>query len=72
MMDTRTGEYALLDWSEFEKKVAAPPEPHQVLVTGTIEEIETLSRAIRRTSAEDEARRARRKAQKDARRRNRG
>jgi len=71
MMDTRTGEFEMMTADEFRRALAGPPQTDKVLVAATEEEIVRLSRAVKRSASEDEARRSRRKAQKDARRRNR-
>lgn len=73
MMDTRTGEYAFLDTAALKAFVSEPdPPPQKVLVWGTEDDVEAMSQRIRLGDREIANRKARRKAQKDARRRNRG
>jgi hypothetical protein len=71
MMDVTTGELTPLERAEFERFVAHGTPPGKVLVAGTFDEVTRLSRATRLGNKELEARTARRRQQKQSRRRNR-
>lgn len=71
-MDTTTGEYRFIDESEFRRFMAGEPTPpNQVVVHATEEQMRTMSRAVKVGNVELAKRQARRKAQKQARKRNR-
>lgn len=73
MMDPFTGDARMLDALTFEDAlVEAKAFPGQVLVHGTEDQIQAMSARVRIGNQEMANRKARRKAQKDARRRNRG
>ena len=73
MMDTSTGAFTELDRAEFDRFLRGdkPTPDGQVLVSGTLDEITSVSRRIRLGNQEVERRAARRRQQKDSRRRNR-
>ncbi len=71
MMDVQTGDLTLLERAEFERFVEHGTPPGKVLLTGELAEVERISRAVRLGTKELEARAARRRQQKQSRRRNR-
>lgn len=75
MMDPFTGDARMLDAATFEDALTAfrrEAKPTDVLVHGTEEQIQAMSTRIRLGNQEHRNRKARRKAQANARRRNRG
>lgn len=73
MMDPFTGDARLLDALTFEDALTQAKDfPGQVLVHGTEDQIQAMSARVRLGNQEMVNRKARRQAQKKARRRNRG
>jgi hypothetical protein len=72
MMDTTTGEFRFIDESEFRRYMSGEPAPpNQMLMHGTEEQMLQVSRAVKVGNRELANRQARRKAQRQARKRNR-
>lgn len=72
MMDLTTGEYELLTMEKVKAFQEASPPPEKVLVWGTEDQMAQMSTRIQQGNRAAQNRKIRRKAQANARRRNRG